>query len=147
MSARSAAAAPRYTGCLMRCIVTLQTCFALLLAFILAPFQHVHPGHGAGADSDHAGIIHAHFFSIPVAQEGSHAPGLTGPDDDDDHAAVWSVDSFTLVLTSGFAPFVPTRGPEIRVALSEVQQPITFIEERGHDPPYVHPSIPRAPPA
>jgi len=129
----------------MRCVATLQTCIALLVAFLLAPFQHVHPGHGAGADPEHSSIIHAHFYGIPTEHEDSRVPQLRDPDDD--HVAVWSVDTFTLVLTGGFAPFVPTRGPEIRQALSEVHEPVAFIEERGHGPPSVHRSIPRAPPS
>jgi len=129
----------------MRSIAALQTCVTLLVAFFLAPFQHVHPGHGAGDDPDHSTLIHAHFYSLPASHQDSRGPGLTDPDDD--HVAVWSVDSFTLVLTAGFAPFVPTRGPEIRLALSEVQQPVAFIEERAHDPPCASRSIPRAPPS
>src|SRR6202040_1990940 len=42
----------------MRCIAAVQTCVALLLAFLLAPFQHVHAAQASGTDHDHSAIIH-----------------------------------------------------------------------------------------
>ena len=130
----------------MRCLAALQTCLALLLAFFVAPFQHIHTG--SGADHDHAATIHAHFYHIAPHHEEHHGPELIdADDDDDDHAAVWSVDSFTLVLTAGLAPFVPSRlqaeffAPAVPLAWVDV------VEERGHDPPLADRSIPRAPPS
>jgi hypothetical protein len=131
----------------MRCLTALQTCLALLLAFFVSPFQHIHTGSGADHDHDHSATMHAHFYHIAAVHEGHHGPELIDTDDDD-HAAVWPVDSFTLVLSAGLTPFVPSRfeatffTPAIPVAWVDV------VEERGHDPPPVADrSIPRAPPS
>src|SRR5579863_608318 len=91
----------------MRCLIALQTCLALLLAFLLAPFQHVHTGHGSADDHGHAGLIHAHFHthfdSVLGSREEPHGPEID--DVDDDHVAAWSLDTFTLVLNAGLAQF------------------------------------------
>ena len=125
----------------MRRVTAPATCLALLLAFYISPFQHVH----AGSDHDHSATMHAHFKKL-AAHEEHHGPELEDSDDDDD-AAVWSVDSFTLVLTAGLMPFVPAR---TAVALFVPAVPVAWVdmvEERGHDPPAADRSIPRAPPS
>jgi hypothetical protein len=133
----------------MRSVVALQTCIALLIAFFVAPFQHVHAGHGSGSDNDHSGLIHSHFY--PSNSVGRPVGGQSGPRlvdaDDDDHATARSLDTFTLVLTSSPGPFVPTRGPALLFDPSETFQPVAVVEECGHDPPLADRSIPRAPPA
>ena len=128
----------------MRCFAGLQTCFTLLLAFLLAPFQHVHTGTGAG-DHDHSELIHAHFHSFPASRGDHHGQELQ--DSDDDHAAAWSLDTFTLELTAGLAPFVPSRGLVLRFVPSVTFEPVEVVEECGHDPPCIDRSIPRAPPS
>jgi len=128
----------------MRSVAALQTCFALLLAFLIAPFEHVHPG--SSSDPDHSAVIHAHLFSIHGSRAEHHGKELCDSDDDD-HDAVWSVDTFTLVVTHIFSPFVPARVPVLLFARSEIFAPIEVVEERGHDPPVVDRSIPRAPPS
>jgi hypothetical protein len=121
----------------------LPTCVGLLTAFFFAPFQHIHTGYGSGADHDHAGLIHAHFYSIPAAP--TKHPGRQF-DDDDDHA-VRLVNTFTLVMTAGIPPFMPSRAPAQLFAPSPALHPVAVIEERGHDPPSSGPLVPRAPPA
>lgn len=67
--------------------------------------------------------------------------------DDDDHDAIWSVDSFTLVPGASLTLSAPVR------ALVEIFRPpvpvawVDMVEERGHDPPRVHVRVPRAPPS
>jgi hypothetical protein len=68
-------------------------------------------------------------------------------DDDDDHTAVASLDTFTLVLTRALAPFIPSLGPVLLFVPSETFRPVQLVEECGHDPPCLDRSIPRAPPA
>jgi hypothetical protein len=138
----------------MRCLAALHTCLALLLAFVVAPFEHVHTG---GSDHDHDGLIHAHFYNVghpaeaqiaghhALAEEYSGAKILDA--DDDDHAKAWSLDTFTLVLTAGLSPFIPLRGAILPFVLSETFEPVLIVEECGHDPPPAGPSIPRAPPS
>jgi hypothetical protein len=128
----------------MRCFAGLQTCFTLLLAFMLAPFQHVHAGSGPG-DHDHGGLIHAHFYSASAQRGDRH--GLEFQDSDDDHAAAWSLDTFTLELADGLAPFAPSRGLVLRFVPSVTTEPVEIVEECGHDPPCIDRSIPRAPPS
>src|SRR5215469_17764387 len=93
----------------MRRLAALQTCLGLVTAFVLAPFQHVHTGGGPGADHDHAGVVHTHFYGVPGPQ--TQHTGRQFDDIDDDHRAVWSVDTFTVVMTVGIPPFIPIRYP------------------------------------
>jgi hypothetical protein len=126
----------------MRSIAALQTCLALLLALFVAPFQHVHPA----SDHDHSAIVHAHLYRVAPAPEQHPGPQLLDADDDD-HDAVWSVDSFTLVPTAALTLLVPWR---FAAAFSLSQTPVAWVdvvEERGHDPPQIDRSIPRAPPS
>src|ERR1700722_5163435 len=92
----------------MRCVTALQTCLALVLAFFVSPFQHVHPG----SDHDHSATMHAHFYRITPAQEEQHQGPQLADADDDDHDAVWSVDSFTLVPTAALTLFAPARAAD-----------------------------------
>ena len=117
----------------------------MLLAFELAPFAHVHTG--IEADHEHSGLIHAHFYALHTPGHGVDGRNRGSCiDDDDDHASVQSVDTFTLVLTPGLGPFVLTRASGVIYAPMEISRPAEVIEERGHDPPSRGPSIPRAPP-
>jgi hypothetical protein len=125
----------------MRWIVALETSLALLLAFFVAPFTHVHREH-----HEHAGIIHSHFYSVPAGRQDHHGPAMEGQNDDD-HAEAWSLDTFTIVLTAGMAPFVPKRGPTLSFIPSEFLEPVEIVEECAHDPPAIDRSIPRAPPS
>ena len=128
---------------MIRCLTTIETCLALLMAFVVAPFQHVHPG----SDHDHGATIHAHFYRIGPRSDCRAGLQLQNTDDDDDHDAVWSVDSFTLVLPPALAPFIPAR------ALMQLFRPVVpvawvdVVEECGHDPPETPGLIPRAPPS
>lgn len=128
----------------MRRFAALPTCVALLTAFVLAPFQHIHTGYGHGADHDHAGLVHAHFYSIPAAPAKHTGRQF---DDDDDHGAIRLVNTFTLVVTAGVPPFIPSRAEALLFAPSPVFEPVAVVEERGHDPPSASPLVPRAPPA
>jgi hypothetical protein len=127
-------------------LAAVPTCFALFLAFVLAPFQHVHTG---GSDHDHATFIHAHFYThvegLPAPRTEHSSAGID--DTDDDHVAVWSVDTFTLVLTAVSVPFVLSPQAVDLFVPSYTFQPVALVEERGHDPPCLDRSIPRAPPA
>jgi hypothetical protein len=134
----------------MRRAVALQCCLAFAMAFVLAPLQHVHRDGSSGDDHhDHAPLIHAHFY----AHHHDHArqtiedkPGEREIESADEDQAS-PLDTFTLVLTAHFAPFVPSRAPGIVPPSAETREIVELIEERGHDPPpYTH-SSPRAPPA
>jgi hypothetical protein len=124
----------------MRCFTALQTCLALMLAFFVSPFQHVHPG----SDHDHSATMHSHLYRIAPAQH----EGLWLEDaDDDDHDAVWSVDSFTLVPAAALTLVVPARAADEFFVRPIPVAWVDVVEERGHDPPEIDRSIPRAPPS
>jgi hypothetical protein len=127
----------------MRIITAIPSCFALLYAFLVSPFQHVHPG----GEHDHTATIHAHFYSLPTPDQRTTGVQLEAADDDD-HDAVWSVDSFTLAPATALtvSPPAPTIvelfAPPVPVAWVDV------VEQRGHDPPREFAFlIPRAPPS
>lgn len=129
----------------MRCIAALQTCVALLLAFLLAPFQHVHAADGSGTDHDHSTIIHAHFYEALAERAEQQGPQVDHSDGD--HATARSLDTFTLVISASLSPFAPSLGPCLLFVPSETFQPVEVVEQRGHDPPCLDQSIPRAPPS
>ena len=119
----------------------------MLLALFLAPFEHIHTG--SGPDHDHGGLIHSHFYRVYHAAPAASDPA--GPQlvdaDDDDHATAQSVDTFTLVLPARVAGYLPERGPTVAFVPAVTVEPLQIVEERGHDPPAIDLSIPRAPPA
>jgi hypothetical protein len=126
----------------MRCVTAIQTCLAVLLALFVSPFQHIHPG----SDHDHSATMHVHFYRVASTQEQHQAPRLVDSDDDD-HDAVWSVDSFTLVLGAALTLFIPSRAADAVFVRPAPIAWVDVVEECGHDPPQIDRSIPRAPPS
>jgi hypothetical protein len=133
----------------MRGLAAIPTAIALFAAFLLAPFEHVHTGPGHGPDHEDSGLIHAHFHTHFDGAPTSHAGhrGWNIDDTDDDHAEARSLDTFTLVLTTGLSPFVMPQGMAVAFVVSRAVPPVALVEERGHDPPSFDLSIPRAPPS
>jgi len=122
----------------MRRIAALQTCVSLVLAFCLAPFQHVH------ATDDHGVLVHAH----PYAQADVHRDSRGAQIDDvDDHASVKSVDTFTLAFAPKIAPFVMRTCPILNPVSPAAFEPVNPIEACAHDRPEADRSISRDPPA
>ena len=126
----------------MRRLIALQSCLALAVAFFLAPFQHVHHDHDSDDDHSHSALIHTHFYAIEVENDDG-APHFA--DSHDEHAAT-SLDTFTVVPTAGFVPFVPPPAPVVIPVPSAASAEVAVVEERGHDPPTLESSPPRAPP-
>ena len=127
----------------VRSAAALHTCVALLLAFAMAPFEHVHSGDSK--DHDHPALIHTHFFEFHVSQHTSGGPAFD--DADDDHASAWQSNSFTLVVPAAATPFVLSRSQAIDVILTEAPEPVVAVETRAHDPPATPLVSPRPPPA
>lgn len=129
----------------MRRAAAVQTCLALVLAFFVAPFQHVHP---VGSHHDHdAGLLHAHFHLAPASVGDSHDLRLEAPDDDDDHALAQSSDTFMLRLVARPSLGLPSHGPRVEFIPARTIDPVDVVEERGHDPPFIGKSNPRGPPS
>jgi hypothetical protein len=129
----------------MRRAVAAKTILALLLAFVLAPFQHVHPDHH---DHAHTGEIHAHFFPVQIHAEHKSSAGIkiAADDDDDDHAHARSIDTYTLILPGGVPSFFPSPAPVLPAVQTSRLNRIEFVEARANSPPSLRQSPPRAPP-
>jgi hypothetical protein len=122
----------------MRRATALPTCVCLVLAFCLAPFQHVH------VDHDHGILVHAHPYASARSHENSGGARI---DDVDDHASVKSLDTFTLAFAPRVAPVVLTKGPVLEPVSLAGPEPINIVEACAHDPPDADLFICRGPPA
>ena len=132
----------------MRRVAVFPVCSALLLAFLMAPYQHVHlvTSHeeGTGHDHDDAAVVHAHFYAISVPISRNGGPSLK--DSHGDHVSR-SLDTFTTMPQAGLSVFMR---PESRILLfppAELLAGVVEVTEPcGHDPPSLEFSVPRAPP-
>jgi hypothetical protein len=131
----------------MRRLSLSSVSLALLLAFFMAPYQHVHLPVGYGKDANHHhddAVVHAHFYRVSLAASRNSRTSLD--DLDGDHAR--SLDTFKTLLQAGFPAFIP---PELRVLSFAPKDLFVGVfevtEPRGHDPPSLDFSAPRAPPA
>jgi len=132
----------------MRRVAVFPVCSALLLAFFMAPCQHVHlaASHEEGDSHDHddTAVVHAHFYavSIPI----SRSSGSNLKDSRGDHVSR-SLDTFTTMPQAGLSVFMRPESQillfppaDLLVGVVEVTEPC------GHDPPFLEFSVPRAPP-
>jgi hypothetical protein len=81
---------------MLRRLAGLQTCMALLVAFAMGPFQHVHRSqdqHPGGQD-EVSTLVHSHPYGISVA---SAPDGRARIDDCHAAHAAWSLDTFTIL--------------------------------------------------
>ena len=124
----------------MRRFVTYSALGAFLVAFILAPFQHLHVAGAAGGSPDSA-VIHSHPYSIDVPIEPGARTGIK-----DAHVAS-ALNTFKFQLAS--SPVVPfqieTMGV-LPVNHTQVCDTIRLAETCAHDPPAITFSTPRSPP-
>ena len=130
---------------MMRRAFALHSCLAFVTAFILAPFQHVHRD---GDHHDHVPLIHSHLFPHHHDHAGhDHVdkPGEREIENPDEDQAI-SLDTFTLVLTADFSPFILSRAPAVIQPPAETRASFELVEECGHDPPLYRNFPPRAPP-
>jgi hypothetical protein len=125
----------------MRRLTALKICLVLVSALFMAPFQHLHMAGVPGGHQDSA-IVHSHpySFSFPIRQQ-------TGTRVGDAHVA-------TALNTFTFVPGVPLSLPfQVESAnILPLFQAGTYCtleigQPRGHDPPWLDLSNPRAPPA
>jgi hypothetical protein len=137
----------------MRRLAALQGCLALLFALLMAPYQHVHPGEWAaqGSRLDDVAVIHAHPSLFPHvhvdAVSFSGKPnGRTslGPAAE---RASWSLNSSSLLIHGAIQLFTAPKATTVSTLTAASFSTIEIVEERGHDPPPLDCSAPRAPPA
>lgn len=128
----------------MRRLAAVEAGLALLLAFLLAPFQHVHPGQ---SNAGNFGELHAHFFAAHAHEH--HRPSGSAAemeaDDNDDHTHARSIDTYTLLLPEGPHAILPSPALIVPSIETAAFPPLEFVEARANSPP-VDRSAPRAPP-
>jgi hypothetical protein len=129
----------------MRRLVALSVILALLFALFRAPFFHLHEGKDHGPhEPGHrnlALIFHTHFK--PSSTSSGH------PLVDVAHIAR-SVQAVDILLLEQQSPSsLPIQGEQPAFFFPLVPLGLTIYEliPRIHDPPWVHSSIPRSPPA
>jgi len=138
----------------MRRFALFPTLFVLLVASLMAPYQHVHvrlagphsyPSQRHDHDDDEAALVHIHFVVLSLPWVPMEPQDLSGPGDD--HAAR-TLDTFNFVTHAGTpAPALPVSRALVYTAGECQQQFAELVEACGHDPPVLDFSIPRAPPA
>src|ERR1700674_5913097 len=121
----------------MRRVATYPALLALVLAFFMAPYQHV-PVHQAQGDAhedagdDDSPVVHVHPYgiSIPVEEDtgGRTAVSHKG------HVA-WSLDSFNATFQSTHAPFVQTESSIALFVPPKSYTPIEVVESASRVPP------------
>jgi hypothetical protein len=127
----------------MRRILALHACFVLLVALLMAPFQHVHPALDQGYDR-HSAIIHIHPYLVSVPAGGDTQTTIGSSRGGE---SAWSLDSFSLVSHAVAFVFIQPESPALVFSAYKSCGEVVVVEERGHDPPWIDPAIPRAPPA
>jgi len=133
----------------MRRVAVPSVSLALMLAFLMAPFQHIHLAarHDWETDHDHddPAIVHAHFYAetVPVNRN----TGSNLKDSHGEHASQ-SLDTFTPIPQAGLIALVLPQSRILLFRLADLLVGVVEVtESRSHDPPFIDFSIPRAPPA
>jgi len=119
---------------------------ALLVAFAMGPFQHVHQSrhhHQGGQDEEVSTLVHAHPYGISVAG----APdGRARINDSHGSHAAWSVDTFTIISPIPEVLFFPSEPRVLPHVPAESFFAVDVDELGGHAPPPLERLSPRAPP-
>jgi hypothetical protein len=140
----------------MRRVIALQGCLALVFAFFLAPYQHVHEGQCDGRGSngfyDDSTVVHAHPFFFPhvhadVFSVSHNKDDRTSMGEPSEEHASWWLNNSSLILTGAILPVILPKSLEVPTLAAASFSSITIVDERGHDPPPLDCSVPRAPPA
>jgi hypothetical protein len=128
--------------------IALSVILALLLVLLRAPFFHLHAGHEHGAyESGHDRLdlaFHTHVESHPFSADHDGETSVDAP------LTLRSVQAINILLLEQPAPYSLTILSEQLAFFSPlVPVDLTIYEPppRTHDPPFVHSSIPRSPPA
>src|SRR5438445_5707607 len=131
---------------MLRRFAGLQTCLALVLAFAMGPFQHVHQSqdhHPGGQDEEVSTLVHAHPYGISVAVT---ADGHARIDDLHHAHAAWSLETFTILPPLPQVFFFQPESKVLPLEPAESFFAVEMAERRGHDPPPLERLSPRAPP-
>lgn len=124
----------------VRTFYTSLVLLALLPAFLLAPFTHVHLG---SKTADHVPLVHSHFSApSPTPAEKTSVSEA----DDHDHIAV-QLDLFQLSYHPAFALMDLPSAPFPVASLKTTLMRSVVRDVRAHDPPLVATVGLRGPPA
>jgi hypothetical protein len=126
----------------MRRLTLIPTYLALLQAFFMAPYQHVHIGSGHKKHAEST-LVHAHPYAISLPEKPDHGAALGHSHKP--HASV-ALDTFTTLAQGIAFLFLRPESPVQIFAPAESFVWVEVTEPRGHDPPCLENTIPRAPP-
>jgi hypothetical protein len=132
----------------MRRSAALFVILALFLALFRAPFFHLHAGHEHTPDEPGHDLLHLAFHT--------HVESHTSSADHDGETSVGvqrangdaqSVD--VLLFLQETPPSLPVQVEQVAFCSRLIPTGLTIYEltPRTHDPPWIHSSIPRSPPA
>ena len=126
----------------MRRLTLIPTYLALLQAFFMAPYQHVHIGSGHEKQAEST-LVHAHPYAISLPEEPDDGAALGHSHKP--HASV-ALDTFTTLAQGIAFLFLQPESPVQIFAPAESFVWVEVTEPCGHDPPCLENTIPRAPP-
>ncbi len=126
----------------IRRLIPISVCLALLQGLVMAPYQHIHPeaGHGSHHGSP---VVHTHF--IPVSVPISRRPGQALNGLHKAHASV-SLETFTTLAPIALHLFFQQESSAPIFVPAQSYVLVEIIDPCGHDPPGVTVKTPRAPP-
>jgi hypothetical protein len=132
----------------MRRSVSLSVILALLFALFRAPFFHLHEGkdHGPHEPGHHSLALISHVHLRPFSAS-SHHGAETSVDGRQADRNAQPID--ILVLEQEPPPSLPVQIEQVAFYSPLIPTGLAIYEltPRTHDPPVVHSSIPRSPPA
>jgi|SRR5437879_846303 len=126
----------------MRRLALIPTSLALLQAFFMAPYQHVHIGLGHEKHAEST-LVHAHPYAISFSINSDDSPAVGHTHKP--HASL-SLDTFTTLVQG--IPFLFFQ-PEAAIQIFPPTESAAWVEVTepcGHDPPCIENTVPRAPP-
>jgi hypothetical protein len=126
----------------MRRLALIPTSLALLQAFFMAPYQHVHIGSGHEKHAEST-LVHAHPYAISFSINPDDGP-VVGHSHKR-HTSL-ALDTFTTLAQGILFLFLQ---PEAAIQIFPPTESAVWVEVTepcGHDPPCIENTIPRAPP-
>lgn len=137
----------------MRRVITSQVCLALLIAFLFAPYLHLHDAvqhsHDANGVHDHSPVVHTHpvVSTNPSRHHNGDGIGILEKEIEAAHEAA-SLTTFRFTQKAPTAlSFVPVQDNLLLDTPGQGSFLPRSLVNRTHDPPLLAHSASRAPPA
>lgn len=142
-----------YSAKLMRRVISSQVCLALLIAFLFAPYVHLHEAvkhsHDARGLHDHSPVVHTHpvISTHSTHHHNGDGIGILAEKIETAHeAASLTTFSFTQKAPTALS-FALVQYNLLLPAPEQSSFVLGLLENRMHDPPLLSRSASRAPPA